>query len=70
MGLMRREGLSVRASYRVWENWAQYPHRCLAVIDKALAGKIPDPALNVLIAQKLYGSEKPIRYSAEQNDKS
>lgn len=68
MGLMRREGLSVRASYRVWENWQQYPHRCLPVIEKALAGEIADPDMNVLVAHKLYGHEQPIRYSAEQNE--
>ncbi|HEX7858041.1 MAG TPA: hypothetical protein VF503_30535 [Sphingobium sp.] len=68
MDLMRREGLSVRASHRVWECWGSYPHRCLVIIEKALAGDIPDPVMNTLIPRKLYGHEEPIRYTGEQND--
>lgn len=68
MGLMQREGLTVRASHRVWDTWAQYPHRCLAIIENARAGKIADPTLNVLKPHTLYGHEQPIRYTVEQNE--
>lgn len=72
MGLMRQNGLPVRASHRVWANWGQYPHRCLSTIAAALAEKIPDPVMNTLIPHQLYGHERPINYSVEQNaaDKS
>lgn len=68
MAIMRREGLSIRASHRIWDNWSGYPHRALKIVEKALAGEFPDPALNALIKQHEYGHEQPIRYTAEQNN--
>lgn len=65
--ILLREGFSIRASHRIWEDWRDYPHRCLSIVEKALAGEIPDPELNVLRPHgRTDGS--PIRYSIEQND--
>ena len=61
-------GLSARASHRIWEEWSNYPHRCLSTIESALAGKIPDPELNVLHRHARTGHGRPINYTVEQND--
>jgi hypothetical protein len=67
MSILRREGFSVQAANRIWEGWRDYPHRCLAIVEKAVAGEIPDPELNVLRPHgRIDGN--PIRYTIEQND--
>lgn len=66
MALLRREGFSVRAAHRVWDGgWNDYPHRCLTIVADALAGRIPDPRLNVL---RRHRGVSPINYTVEQND--
>lgn len=67
MEILRREGFSVRAAHRLWDGWSGYPHRALKIVEEALAGKIPDPELNVL---RPHGrtSGGPIRYSVEANE--
>ncbi|HEY0120624.1 MAG TPA: hypothetical protein VGC14_02490 [Rhizobium sp.] len=66
MSIMRKNGLSIRASHRVWDEWNGYPHRCLAVIEKSLAGEIPDPTMDTLIGP--HKGHSPINYSIEQNE--
>lgn len=67
MDIWRREGFSVRAAHRLWDGWADYPHRALAIVEAAVAGRIPDPELNVLRPHgRTDGS--PIRYSVEANE--
>lgn len=67
--VLQRNGLSVRASHRLWESWRDYPHRCLALLEDALAGKIPDPVLGELHRHDpRYCSGQPIRYSVAEND--
>lgn len=68
MDLMKKHGLSIRAANQIWDCWAQYPHRALATIEKALAGEIPDPDLNVMIRHDRTGAGGPIRYTIEQNN--
>jgi hypothetical protein len=65
--LLRKQGWGVRAAYRMWENnWWDYPHRSIRLVDDVLAGKVPDPELNVLHRYRSSGS--PIEYSIEQNN--
>lgn len=66
--VLKHAGLSTRAAHRIWEGWSDYPHRCLPIVEAALAGKIPDPRLNRLIRHKRTGYGSPIRYTVEQND--
>lgn len=68
MAIMCREGLSIRASHRIWDNWSGYPHRALQIVQAALDGAYPDPELNVPIKCKHYGHEEPIRYTVQQNE--
>jgi hypothetical protein len=67
VGVLRKNGLTQRAAYRVWEGWSEYPHRCLATVEAAKAGDFPDPVLDTLVYyEHKFGN--PIKYSAEQND--
>lgn len=69
-GLLRSKGFSTRAAHQIWEGFAGYPHRTLAVVEKALAGGIPDPLLNTLLKHKDRSAHgKPINYSVEQNQR-
>ncbi len=65
--ILHTHGFSKRAAYRIWDRWTDYPHRCLAIVDAALAGEIPDPVMNALIPDQ-NPSGNPLRYSIEQND--
>jgi hypothetical protein len=66
-GVLVRRGLSKRAAQGIWDWWASgYPHRCLSVIEKALAGEMPDPPMNTLIFN--YEGPSPVRITAEEND--
>lgn len=67
MSVMRKNGLSIRASHLVWDGWKDYPHRCLDIIDKALAGEIPDPIMDVL-GEPYVTSGGPINYEPSTND--
>lgn len=65
--VLRRNGFSQRAASRIWsEASGDYPHRCLELIDEALAGKLADPPLNKLIFS--YVGCGPINYSVAAND--
>lgn len=66
IGVLLGNGLSRRAAYAVWNSWSRYPHRCLRVLEDALAGKLPDPPLDTLILS--YQSGNPIKYTVEQNE--
>lgn len=68
MGLLKENGFSTTAAYRIWDGWSHYPHRALSIVELALAGKIPDPRLNRLIRHKRTGYGSPIRYTVEQNN--
>lgn len=64
--LLRQHGFGVRAAYRLWESgWQDYPHRCITFVEDILAGKIPDPEMNVLIRRS---GHLPINYSIEANE--
>lgn len=64
--VLRSKGFSTRASCRIWESWAQYPHRCITVIQAALNGKLADPVLDTLIyCGKSCG---PVDQTVEAND--
>lgn len=68
MSLLRDLGFSTRAAHRIWGGgWNDYPHRVLAIVEDALAGRIPDPQLNALISHEREGGN-PLRYTVEQND--
>lgn len=62
---LKRHGLSQRAAHSIWGSWSDYPHRCLRTIEDALAGKIPDPKIDVLILS--YADGRPLNYTVEQN---
>ncbi|MCA0214776.1 MAG: hypothetical protein LCH79_16555 [Proteobacteria bacterium] len=66
VGVLMRNGLSQRAAHAVWDQWGNYPHRCLETIEQALAGGFADPVMNTLILS--YDKGGPIRYTVEQND--
>jgi hypothetical protein len=48
-GVLRDHGMSRRAAHAIWGTAFDYPHRALSVIDKALAGGMPDPVFDTLI---------------------
>lgn len=64
--VLKSKGFSIRAASRIWESWAQYPHRCIRVIQSALKGEIADPPLDTLI----YTGEScgPVNQTVEDND--
>lgn len=68
VGLIVGAGLPVRAAHRIWDSWSDYPHRCLAIVDDALAGRITDPVLGHLYPHERYEGAEPINYSVEEND--
>lgn len=47
--VLRRHGFTQRAAYGIWSTAFDYPHRALAVVEDALAGKLPDPRFNRLV---------------------
>jgi hypothetical protein len=59
--VLRDNGLSRRAAYGVWSTAFDYPHRALAVIDDALAGRLPDPRFNRLIYRGRCSTGTPVR---------
>lgn len=64
--VLKARGFSKRAAYRIWGSWAQYPHRCIAVIQAALDGDMADPLLDTLIyTGKSCG---PVAQTVEAND--
>ncbi len=67
--VLMRNGFGIRAANRIWDHWSDYPHRCLAIVQAALGGEIPDPELNVLIRHARSDAARPINYSVEQNDR-
>ena len=63
---LRENGFGIRAAHRLWESgWNDYPHRCIGLVEKILAGDVSDPQLTVLIGHK---GHSPIRYTIEAND--
>lgn len=65
--VLRRNGFSQRAASRIWSAASgDYPHRCLAIIDEALAGKLADPPMNKLIFSHM--GHGPIKYTVAAND--
>lgn len=62
--VLRRNGLSRRAASRILERWNGYPHRCLAIIEDALDGKLPDPPMNRLVYSR---KSDPIRITVAGN---
>lgn len=64
---LRRNGFSQRAACRIWsEASGDYPHRCLAIIEDALAGLLADPPMNKLIFSHM--GTGPIKLTAAAND--
>lgn len=64
--ILRRNGFTTRAAERVWDMGRQYPHRILAVVEDALASRIPDPELNVLIRHERTGHGRPVKCTVEE----
>lgn len=69
IGHMVRNGLSLKAAHSVWSSFRDYPHRALLTVVEGLAGKLPDPELNVLIRHRRSGGGRPISYSVEENER-
>lgn len=65
--VMMANGLGLRASHRVWGECREYPHRCIATLEAAFAGAIPDPQLDTIVFHKR-DCGSPIQYTIEQND--
>lgn len=65
---LHQHGFGIRAAYRMWEGgWRDYPHRCIALVDEVLDGRIPDPKLDALVLHEpVCGG--PINYTVEAND--
>lgn len=65
--VLKQQGFSTRVAHRICDNdWSDYPHRSLNTVADALAGKFPDPELNVL--HRYRSSAGPIKYSIERNN--
>lgn len=54
-------GFSARASHLIWSTAFDYPHRALAIVADALAGKLPDPRFNRLILWPRRHHGMPVR---------
>lgn len=65
--VLMAHNFSRRAAYIIVDgDWSTYPHRCLDTIEKAVAGKIPDPTLNRLKFGHM--GSGPIQYTVAAND--
>ncbi len=64
--VLTRNGLSQRGVTEIWGWIGSYPHRCLAAVEKALAGEFPDPPMNTLIYS--YTGHAPVNITVESND--
>lgn len=62
---LMKHGFSRRAVAGIWDWWDSYPHRCLDVIQEALAGNLADPELNVL--KFSYAGDGPVKITVEEN---
>lgn len=63
---LKEHGFTTRAAARILDSWSDYPHRCLQVVEKALAGGYQDPVMNTLIyAGKGHG---PVNITVEENN--
>lgn len=64
--VLKSKGFSTRAACRIWASWAQYPHRCIGVIQAARKGELADPPLDTLI----YCGQScgPVNQTVEAND--
>lgn len=65
--VLTANGISRKAAYKILDWCHEYPHRAIKVVDDALAGKIPDPEMDVLIKGKRYSTSRPINLTVEQN---
>lgn len=63
--IMKRHGLSSRAAARIWSEWNEYPHRCLAIVEAALNGQLNDPPFDTLILS--YRVSSPVNITVEAN---
>ena len=63
--VLKRNGLSQRAAHAILGEWSTYPHRCLATVEDALAGKMADPVMDTLVLSHQY---TPTQYTVEQNE--
>jgi len=66
--VMMEGGLSRKAAHLVWDSFRSYPHRALRTVEEAMAGRLPDPQLKVLIRHERNGG-RPVRYSIEENER-
>lgn len=64
--VLKRHGFTTRAASRIWDSWSDYPHRCLAVVEKALAGGYQDPVMDTLIF--CYTGGGPVNITVEENN--
>lgn len=64
--VLKRKGFSTRAAAQIWDCWSDYPHRCLKIIETALAGGYPDPVMDTLIFG--YSGTNPVNITTAQND--
>jgi hypothetical protein len=69
VAVLKKNGISQRAAHQIWDRVGNYPHRALAVVAAARAGKIRDPRFGYLYRHKRTEGAKPIRYSLEQNNR-
>lgn len=72
-GILKANGLSMRAAHSVWDSSLSYPHRALRTIDMAFTGKLPDPRFNRLIPHKTHDYSRPVRVTernAEATDRA
>lgn len=65
--VLRNHGFTVRACARIWDGWTDYPHRCLRIVEEAIAGGYPDPVMDTLTLSHM-SEAGPIRYTEEQNN--
>ncbi len=64
--VLTRNGISQRGVSEIWGWVGSYPHRCLELVRKALAGEFPDPPMNTLIYS--FTSHAPVKMTVEDNN--
>jgi len=66
--ILLAEGFTRRAFHSIWDSAFKYPHRALEAVEEALAGKLPDPAYNVLTKERETVDGTPIRIDRDSEE--
>lgn len=67
--ILRAQGFTQTATHAIWDGgWQDYPHRSLAIVERAVDGQMPDRPLNRLIYR--YDGSGPIKCELGEDDRA